>query len=176
MKVISIWQPWASLVVHGFKFFETRTWAPPKSAIGQRIGIAATKNITPDQRGAFVDPLMQKYYAQTGLPPLEELPRGYLIGTALLHSFEPVTEEFLNDITEEEQSYGWYDLGNYAWRMRYPEILEHPIPIQGKQGLYEWKGFESGAQTSLAPQANGQITQAGDQERPETLRSRLYIA
>lgn len=176
MKVISIWQPWASLVVHGFKFFETRTWAPPRSVIGQRIGIASTKNITGDQRSAFSDPLMQKYYAQTELPALEELPRGYLLGTVLLHSFEIVTEEFLEDITEEEHSYGWYHEGNYAWRLRHPELLTHPIPIQGKQGLYEWKGFENAAQTADPAQANGQAPEAADKEGPETLRSRLYIA
>jgi len=176
MKVISIWQPWTSLVVHGFKIFETRTWAPPKSAIGQRIGIASTKSITPDQRNAAADPLMQRYYAMTGLPPLEELPRGYLLGTVILDSFEVVTEEFLEDITEEERSYGWFSIGNYAWRMMRPEVLEHPIPIQGKQGLFEWKGFESGAQTANLAEADGQAAQAARQEGPAALRSRLHLA
>ncbi|WLR90879.1 ASCH domain-containing protein [Shinella zoogloeoides] len=176
MKVISIWQPWTSLVVHGFKLFETRTWAPPASAVGERIGIASTKNITPDQRSAFADPLMQRYYAETGLPSLEELPRGYLLGTVLLHSVELITEEFLDDITEEERSYGWYHLGNYAWRLRYPQLLEHPIPIQGKQGLYEWKGLDRAAQEADTQEANGQATQAARQEGSTPLRGRLHLA
>jgi hypothetical protein len=176
MKVISIWQPWASLIVHGFKFFETRTWPAPRTAIGQRIGIAATKNITPDQRSAFADPLMQRYYDMTGLPEFEELPRGYLLGTVVLDSVELITEEFLDDITEEERSFGWFHIDGYAWRLRHPQRLEHPIPIQGKQGLYEWRGLDAAPQTADAAQANGQAAQAARQEGPEALRGRLHLA
>lgn len=142
MKVISIWQPWASLIVHGMKFFETRTWSAPKSVIGQTIGIAATKNILPDQRSAYLDEDFQRYFEQSGLPPLDDLPRGYLLGTVLLHSVELITQEFLDDITDEEKAFGWYGLGGYAWRLRYARQFDHPIPIQGKQGIYEWKGFD----------------------------------
>lgn len=142
MKVISIWQPWAALVVHGFKFFETRTWPAPKSVIGQTIGIAATKNITPDQRHAAADPDFERWFEASGLPPLEELPRGYLLGTVTLDSVELVTEDFLDDITNEEKAFGWYHLGGYAWRLKHPRALAQPIPIQGKQGLYDYYGFD----------------------------------
>jgi hypothetical protein len=147
MKVISIWQPWATLIVHGFKFFETRTWAPPKSVIGQRIGIAATKNVLPKQVKAFNEEEFQFFYQTLDLPAFEELPKGYLLGTVILDSFEQVDPEFLDDITREERSYGWFVEGGYAWRLTKPERLEHPIPIKGAQGLFEWKGFENGAQT-----------------------------
>lgn len=147
MKVISIWQPYATLVVEGFKQFETRTWAPPRSVIGQRIGIASTKNIVPAQRAEFDSENFQTFYEDLGLPSLDELPRGYLLGTVLLDSYEEITEEFLEDITHEEKAYGWYNLGGFAWRLKRPEKLAHPIPIRGAQGLYEWRGFENGAQT-----------------------------
>jgi len=156
MKVISIWQPWATLIVQGFKLFETRTWAPPRSVIGQRIGIAATKNILPQQIAAFNEPEFQFFYKTLDLPTMQELPRGYLLGTVELHSYEVITEEFLDDITREERSYGWFKPGGFAWRLRNPELLEHPIPIKGAQGLYEWKGFENGTkaegQTDSSPQ------------------------
>jgi hypothetical protein len=147
MKVISIWQPWATLIVRGFKIFETRTWAPPRSVIGQRIGIAATKNLLPQQMAAYKDPDFQFMYQTLDLPPIEELPRGYLLGTAELNSYEVITDEFLEEITLEEKAYGWYKPGGFAWRMMKPELLDHPIPIKGAQGLYEWKGFENGTQT-----------------------------
>ena len=43
ISVISIWQPYASLAIHGHKMNETRGWKAPASLIGKRFGIAATK-------------------------------------------------------------------------------------------------------------------------------------
>lgn len=45
MKAISLWQPWASLIACGAKPYETRSWAPPQSLIGQTIAIHAAKKI-----------------------------------------------------------------------------------------------------------------------------------
>ena len=42
MKAISIKQPWTSLIVHGIKDIENRTWACPKKYIGQRVLIHAS--------------------------------------------------------------------------------------------------------------------------------------
>lgn len=171
MKVISIWQPWASLIVHGLKFFETRTWAAPKSLIGQTLGIAATKNITPDQRATYADPNFQFFYEQSGLPELEELPRGYLLGTVTLDSIEEITQEFFDDITLEEQAFGWYNLGGYAWRLRDARPLVNPIPIQGKQGIYDWRGFDVGESQAAAQKA--WLQGRGDQEGSPTIRGHL---
>ena len=37
MKAITIKQPWASLIVHGIKNIENRTWSCPKKYLGQRV-------------------------------------------------------------------------------------------------------------------------------------------
>lgn len=141
MKVISVWQPFATLLVKGFKVFETRGWPAPVSVIGQRIGIASTKIIRPEQRAHFADTEFQNYYSRLGLPEkIEDLPLGYLLGTVMLDSVEPVTEEFLEDVSEEEQQYGWFSIGGYAWRVTHPKELAHPVMIRGAQGLFDWKG------------------------------------
>ena len=45
MKAISIKQPWASLIVHGIKPIENRTWKCPEKYIGQRVFVhASAKN------------------------------------------------------------------------------------------------------------------------------------
>ena len=41
MKALTIWQPWASLIMAGAKPWEWRGWAPPRSLVGQRIAIHA---------------------------------------------------------------------------------------------------------------------------------------
>lgn len=42
MKAISIKQPWASLIAHGIKDVENRTWKCPQKYIGQRVLIHAS--------------------------------------------------------------------------------------------------------------------------------------
>lgn len=41
MKAITIKQPWASLIVHGIKDIENRSWACPKKYLGERVLIHA---------------------------------------------------------------------------------------------------------------------------------------
>ena len=152
MKALSIWNPFATLLVQGFKIFETRTWAPPKSVIGQRIGIASTKTIKPDQRAYFRDEVFMEFYERLGLPlNIDELPHGYMLGTAVLDSVELMTEEFMDDVSEEEKQYGWWQEGFYAWRMTNPVAFDAPIPVKGAQGIYEWTQPHVEAQAGKAP-------------------------
>ena len=44
MKAISIKQPWASLIAHGIKDIENRTWKCPQKYIGQRVLIHASSS------------------------------------------------------------------------------------------------------------------------------------
>lgn len=140
MKAISIWQPFASLIVEGCKVFETRGWPAPASAIGTRIGIAATKTVLPAQRSHCEDEAFQAFYARTGLDDWQDLPRGVMLGTVEIDSVELMTEEMMEDVSAEEKSYGWWEPGNYAWRLTRPVKFTEPIPIKGMQGLFEWKG------------------------------------
>lgn len=141
MRCISIWQPFATLLVKGFKVFETRSWAPPRSLIGQRIGIASTKVINPAQRQHFDDPNFRRFYDRILMPDdLIELPHGYLLGTAVLDSYELMTPEFLEDVSEEEKAYGWWAEGRYAWRMVDPAEFEQPVRVRGQQGVWVWHG------------------------------------
>lgn len=138
MKVISIWQPYASLLIHGFKTIETRGWKAPERLIGTEICIASTKIITVDQRFAFNRPEFQRFYRETGLVALDDLPCGCVLGTVLLHSSEVIDEDIIDDITEEEYEFGWFTPGRYAWRVRNPKPFKVPVPARGKQGIWDW--------------------------------------
>lgn len=148
MKVISIWQPFASLIVKGCKVFETRSWAAPASIIGMNIGIASTKVITAGQRAHCADEDFKEFYDALGLPSFEKLPLGYLLGTVRVDSVELMTPEFMDEVSNEEKAYGWWSEGYYAWRLTDPVEFTHPIPIKGAQGLYEWKGNLDGQETN----------------------------
>jgi len=150
MKVISIWNPWATLVVKGLKLIETRSWAAPRSLVGQRIGIASTKQIRPDQRLEITRDEFAKHYAATDLPmitsgfaDLNKFHNGYLLGTALLISSDVITEEDMNDITDEELAFGWFSPGRYAWRLRDAVEFAKPVSARGSQGIWEWFSEEA---------------------------------
>lgn len=151
MKCISVWQPFASLLVKGVKVVETRSWPAPRSIIGQRIGIAATKVITSAQKAHWADPEFRAHYERLNMPDLVDLPRGHLLGTVQITASEVMTEELLADVTAEEQAYGHWALGNYAWFAADPVEFARPIAIRGKQGLYDWKGDISELESSAQP-------------------------
>jgi activating signal cointegrator 1 len=65
MKAISLWQPWAPLIACGAKPYETRSFAPPASLIGQTIAIHVAKKI---DKGAaqFAEDLMYGQHKDGG--------------------------------------------------------------------------------------------------------------
>ena len=138
MKCISIWQPWASLKIKGIKRIETRGWPAPASLIGQRMGIASTARLKLEQVKAFKEPNFARHYAETGLPAdLTELPFGKLLGTSRLVACEPHTQAFVNGLTPAEFYFGWYAEGRWAWIFEDDAELPEPVPVRGKQGLWE---------------------------------------
>ncbi len=136
MKCISVWNPWASLIVHGHKTIETRPWKPDVELIGQRIGIASTKMLRPEQRREIANKNFQRFYADTGLPDLDALPNGYLLGSALLEDIVPVTEALIERLHPSELSFGWFTPGRYAWRLSQPRPFKATIAVRGNLGLW----------------------------------------
>lgn len=178
MKVISIGQPFAQLVVLGIKTLETRVWTPPIKLYGERIGIASTKNISPKARAHFADETFQSYYRQFGLPErLEDMANGFLLGTVIIDSADPVLD--LDEISHEEQQYGWFEVEDgkqvYMWRLREPRALPHPIPIRGAQGIYDWKGeLPDGEANDTLKAAFGTTGPVGE-ARPQDIRRHLRV-
>jgi activating signal cointegrator 1 len=142
MRCISLWQPYATLLLyrnnHGmrYKAVETRPFPAPSTVLGQRIGIASTKILKPEQRACFDDPAFQAFYQETGFPALDKLDHGYLLGTVHVYDCELMTEESIEDVTDEEKAYGDWRPGRFAWRTKDPEVFKDPIPVSGQQGIW----------------------------------------
>ncbi len=45
--------------------------------------------------------------------------------------------------TEQELALGDWTPGRYAWELANVKMLPQPIPIKGKQGLWNWEGGEA---------------------------------
>jgi len=126
MKAITVWQPWAQLIVTGQKLVENRVKPHPwKSAIGKRVAIHAGLN----RRG--ID--------QAGRFGFDVLPVASVVGfvtvVAVLHVDEIRTgkcpERFRHLVDHPHTE------GPFCIVMENAELLPEPIPAKGAQGLWE---------------------------------------
>lgn len=153
MKVITVWQPWASLIAIGAKPYEFRGWVPPSSVVDTRIGIhAAARKIRPSEVNGIISAIREAGWRvcldpEKALPLLEKvladpdcLPLSAIVATAMLgwpESAEKVATRYgapaVNDSDREEHF-------NYAWPMRDVQPLLPPIEAKGMQGFWNHGG------------------------------------
>lgn len=123
MKVLTIKQPWATLIMLGLKKYEFRSW---KTNYRGELLIHAGKGIDKDGLTRV------KSY----LP--ENLPSGEIICKVKLIDCIKVTPEFLEKLrTINEDIYKRSIFKEeYAWKIEVVEIFTEPIKINGKLGLW----------------------------------------
>ena len=143
--MISLWEPFASLVAAGLKMYETRSWAPPLSLVGQRIGIHAAVRLI---RDADWDSLGYEVREATValFPDGVGIPYGKIVATAELVGFGQVTERDEFGVTcrssdgglfvVEDDGFGDYTIGRYVWQLANIEALPVPIPAVGRQRIW----------------------------------------
>lgn len=132
MKAISLWQPWASLVAHGLKRFETRHWT---TSYRGPLAIHAAKR-KPEL--SVSDRELIQAVIDMGYRTLGQLPYGCIVCTCELVDIYP-THWLIPppDFTEAERSFGNYAPGRFAWRLDNVQIVDN-IPARGSQGFWEW--------------------------------------
>ena len=130
MKVLTLWQPWASLIVLRHKRFETRSWKR-NGLIGECIAIHAAKRPSKDLDSELIDEL-----AKLALNPAH-LPLGAVIGTGVITAFYRA-ETIAPSLSRPELVFGDYSPGRWAWRIEHVEALPQPVPARGRQGIWEW--------------------------------------
>lgn len=133
MKVLPLWQPWASLVAMGAKRVETRSWAAPATLIGQRIAIHAT--LTRKELNLCATDPFRRYLPDS----VEDLPLGAIVCTLTLDRCSEITESSAAELERQhphEFAFGNYEPGRFAWVFRDDvEALEEPVPFKASQGI-----------------------------------------
>lgn len=140
IKVLSLWQPWASACVEQYiKTHETRSY--PTKVRGPLL-IHATKTITPDAREAHSESEMMRVY----YPDLSGLPLGCIIGivnlTGCCTTLEAIVKferMFTKEVKERELAFGNYATGRFAWRFENPLKFDEPIKVGGSQGFWNYR-------------------------------------
>lgn len=136
MKVITIRQPWATLIALGEKKFETRSW---RTTYRGKLAIHAGKNI--DKAACHSEPI-RSVLAKYGYNA-ENLPTGVILATCKLSNCYKVDDErviyaFFNNGKDNEYYFGDFSEGRYAWELQSVQALENPIPAKGQLSLWEY--------------------------------------
>lgn len=124
MKCLTVKQPWASLIIEGYKQYEFRSW---KTNYRGKILIHAGKTLEKDMLDRFLE-----YHLDYDL--------GAIIGEAELVDCILVDEKFSTELRKiDSVVYGRSNhVEKYAWKLVNIKKYEHPIYAKGKLGLWNY--------------------------------------
>lgn len=122
MKVLTIREPWASLIINGYKKYEFRSW---KTNYRGKILIHTSQKIEKEMLSRFKD------YNLNCIG-------GAIIGEAELTDCILVDENFNQSLRKiDNVVYGRSNhVEKYAWKLENVKKYDEPIPMKGKLGLW----------------------------------------
>lgn len=130
MKVITLYQPWASAIPEGWKLHETRSWSTTYR--GPILIHAALQNgIT----NAEIHRKATEAFEVSGVPPPEvwpKFPRGMVVAIARLVHVGRV--EHVGEISPLDRAFGDYSSGRFAWKLEDVKRIKL-YAMKGSQGL-----------------------------------------
>ncbi|HJQ57600.1 MAG TPA: hypothetical protein VJ890_11865 [Vineibacter sp.] len=145
VKALTIWQPWASLIMAGAKPYEFRRWTPPTSLWHQRIVIhAGTRRIKTDELADLLNTLTdgddRGMHRAKALDLVDRvwrrdsvLPLASGLGTAVLGQPRRAV-----DIYQGRPDSDRVDQHVWGWPLTDIEPFEPIVPCRGFQGFWTW--------------------------------------
>jgi hypothetical protein len=137
MKAISLIQPYATLIMLGYKGFETRSWST-KHRGALAIHASAGKPAWA-REVAENDPHIKSILERHKLT-FDTLPRGAILGECNVREMQRITADVsaaLLLIDPVEHACGDYTPGRWAWQLKNVYCLLKPIPCKGALSLWE---------------------------------------
>ena len=136
MRVLSVQQPWAQLLITGNKAFEIRTW---KTDFRGRIALHVSSALAPGAYQLAVDePAYADAYARSGigsLSDLRQLQKSAIVGTIEIADVQ-TRHDLADSLTgDEREMFETVDDDTFMWRMLKP-IAFDPVAIKGKLNLW----------------------------------------
>lgn len=125
MKVLTIKEPWASLIINGYKEYEFRSW---KTKYRGKILIHAGMSLEKDNAKRFQEYNLEYY-------------KGAIIGEATITDCILVDTKFNEELKKINPLV--YAKSNhveaYAWKLENIKKYDNPIHIKGKLGLWNYE-------------------------------------
>lgn len=130
MKVLSLTEPYATLIKEKKKFVETRSWKTNYRGI-LYIHASLTNIKKVDKENKELMSLIENI-------PLNY---GHIICKCNLVDCVYMTSDYVNKMKQNHQEYicGTYEEGRYAWILENIEILKKPILVKGHLGIWNYE-------------------------------------
>jgi len=136
MKLISMWEPWASLLATGAKKIETRGWS---TLYRGHVAIHATKGgLT---KLDLKETCAESFFAEAlrSAPPFSP---GHIIAVGTLLDCRPLDEHHVNNVfrihpgleTPQELAFGNYGPEWFGLVFEDVKLLRNPVPFKSRQG------------------------------------------
>ena len=125
MKVLTVKEPWASLIINGYKKYEFRSW---KTKYRGKILIHAGMSLEKDAAKRFSEYNLEYY-------------KGAIIGEATITDCILVDTKFneelrkINPLVYARSNH----VETYAWKLENIKKYDKPIYIKGKLGLWNYE-------------------------------------
>ena len=133
MKVLTIKEPFASLIKEKVKLIETRSWKTNYRGI-LYIHAGLKKVDYKDKRIQELITYLSK----------KEMSYGHIICKCELVDCIYMDNKFINNIKKNKKEYlcGRYEIGRYAWVLKVISIIEPPIKAKGQLGIWNYNNKE----------------------------------
>ena len=138
-RVITLWQPWASLVALGLKANETRSWA---TSYRGPVYVHAARTWNVFNRRAWEEAEVFVFDARANglnVPPLPRRPPlGVVVCRCTLTRCRPTPPSLVAAAPEHylDERFGDWRPGRFAHSLSAVEPLPEPVPWPGRQGRY----------------------------------------
>lgn len=148
MLALTIWQPWASLILAGAKPIEWRGWAAPRVVVGQRIAIHAGARpvrkleiaellVTLEAGGAMATsldpaialPHLERWHTAPGALPLASVLCTAILGVPVHATSYAAARGFDSDRVDHTK---------WGWPLTAIEPVIPMAPAKGAQGFWRW--------------------------------------
>ncbi|MGJ1360399.1 ASCH domain-containing protein [Sphingobacterium siyangense] len=150
MKAASIKQPWASLIAHGIKDIENRTWATKYRGT---IYIHASAKFAGDINNIFTDDQWEAMGEDMrSSMVIKDFPFGAIIGKVdivdcVINHPSIWAEKSYHNVTVNSLPFGEENEPDYIiynWVLANPVLFDEPIlNVKGKLSLWEFEGKET---------------------------------
>ena len=131
MKVLTIREPFATLIKNKIKYIETRTWKTNyRGEIYIHAGVAKTSKEIKSRKG------LSELYNE------KELKYGYILCKCNLVDCIYMTKEYVENMKKnnyQEYICGLYGEGRYAWILKDIEPLANVIKVKGHLGIWNYE-------------------------------------
>ena len=132
MKAISLQNPWAQLVVSGFKTVEAKTWTTDYRG---ELLICSKARSDKSLEKAVLDVIEEE--TDLAFEQSEFFVNGAVLGKVQLVDVRPLTEDDLEESWMDPAELEETDTPLYAWVFENAEPIAEPIEVKGKPRLFD---------------------------------------